>query len=134
MSSCLTRRRNKVDIYWNLVCQPCQTNDWIKRSKCLTFGSPVEPWNVKSFQCSFLFLLTKAEPTSVMSIFCITGAIEGKSSRKKVELKRKCEKCNTTSYHQPQCPQMILEIFHFKLRNLGKMDLAILQVFSIIFA
>ena len=26
-------------------------------------------------------------------------------------VKRKCEKCSTTSYHQPLCPQMILEIF-----------------------
>ena len=29
--------------------------------------------------------------------------------------------------------QMVLKIFHFKVRNLGKMDIAILQVFSLIF-
>ena len=29
--------------------------------------------------------------------------------------------------------QMVLEIFHFKVRNLGKMDIAILLVFNLIF-
>ena len=37
------------------------------------------------------------------------------------------EKCKKTSRHRPQCAIMVLEIFHFKVRNLGKMDIAILR-------
>ena len=43
------------------------------------------------------------------------------------------EKCKKNEPSPTSMHQMVLELFHFKVRNLGKMDIAILLVFSLIF-
>ena len=46
---------------------------------------------------------------------------------------KKREKCKKHEPLPTSMRQMVLEIFHFKVRNLGKMDISILYVFSLTF-
>ena len=53
--------------------------------------------------------------------------LKGTSGRKKSEAQMKeREKCKKNEPLPTSMRQMVLEIFHFKVRNLGKMDIAIL--------
>ena len=46
---------------------------------------------------------------------------------------KELEKCQKNEPSLTSMRHMVLEISHFKFRNLSKMDVAILQVFSLIF-
>ena len=58
----------------------------------------------------------------------LANVLKGNSGQKKVKLERKIvKKCKKKNEQTPtSMRQMVLEIFHFKVRNLSTMDVAIL--------
>ena len=53
-------------------------------------------------------------------------------SKKKLSSNERAWKMQKNEPLPTSMRQMVLEMFHFKVKNLGKMDIAILQVFSLI--
>ena len=60
--------------------------------------------------------------------------LKGNSGRKKslAQMKER-EKCKENELSLISMRQMVLEISHFKVRNLSKMDVAVLQIFILVF-
>ena len=65
-----------------------------------------------------------------MLVFTLKGQIHSKNKLSSNERARKCKKKETSL---TLMRQMVLEISHFKVRNLSQMEVAILKVFSLIF-
>ena len=61
------------------------------------------------------------------AVMCQLQKLKGKlRSKKKLSQMKEHEKCNKNEPSPTSMRQMVLEIFHFKVRNLGKIDIAIL--------
>ena len=76
-----------------------------------------------------LFLLPKESKKCIFHL----SSFKGKLRSKKIKLKGKSVKSEKKEPSLTSMPQMVLKIFHSKVRNLNKMDIAILWIFCLVF-